>query len=98
MIKLDRAVAARRDSRGPARGAADPDEDAYYVFQLVGLAVEEDGGRPLGVVADVENLPANDVARARLRACSCRSSRPACSRSTSMRGRVLVARGFADDG
>jgi 16S rRNA processing protein RimM len=38
-----------------------PDEDAYYVFELVGLRVEEEGGRALGEVADVENLPANDV-------------------------------------
>ena len=38
-----------------------PEEDAYYVFQLVGLAVEEEGGRQLGRVAEVVNAPANDV-------------------------------------
>ena len=61
VIKLDRdaprgaTLAVRREE------LPDPGEDTYYVFQLVGLAVEEDGGRPLGVVAEVENLPANDV-------------------------------------
>ena len=60
VIKLDRSVprgatlAVRRDDL-PA-----PEEDAYYVFQLVGLDVEEEGGRRLGTVADVENGPAND--------------------------------------
>jgi 16S rRNA processing protein RimM len=36
-------------------------EGEYYVFQLVGLRVEEDGGRSLGVVSDVSPGPANDV-------------------------------------
>ena len=61
MIKLDRPVprgatlAVRRDE------LPEPGEDAYYVFQLVGLAVEEEGGRALGTVTDVENGPANDT-------------------------------------
>jgi 16S rRNA processing protein RimM len=33
----------------------------YYVFQLVGLDVEEEGGRPLGRVTDVAPGVANDV-------------------------------------
>ena len=37
------------------------DDDTYYVFQLVGLDVEEEGGRLLGTVADVLPRPANDV-------------------------------------
>lgn len=37
------------------------DEDEYYAFELVGLAVEEDGGRTLGVVQAVEPGVANDV-------------------------------------
>ncbi len=66
VIKLDRdaprgaTLAVRREE------LPEPGEDTYYVFQLVGLAVEEEGGRPLGVVAEVENLPANDVLGARL--------------------------------
>ncbi|HSO02115.1 MAG TPA: hypothetical protein VLS46_06280, partial [Gaiellaceae bacterium] len=60
VIKLDRPVprgatlAVRRDE------LPEPGEDAYYVFQLVGLAVEEEGGRALGTVTDVDNGPAND--------------------------------------
>ena len=37
------------------------EEDAYYVFELVGLDVEEESGRSLGTVADVLPRPANDV-------------------------------------
>ena len=61
MIKLDRPVprgatlAVRRDE------LPEPEPDAYYVFQLVGLTVEEEGGRPLGAVADVSPGPANDA-------------------------------------
>jgi 16S rRNA processing protein RimM len=61
VIGLDRPVArgatlaVRRDEL-PELG-----EDAYYVFELVGLVVEEEGGRPLGTVVEVENRPANDV-------------------------------------
>jgi 16S rRNA processing protein RimM len=36
-------------------------DDEYYVFQLVGLRVEEEGGRTLGVVTDVAPGVANDV-------------------------------------
>jgi 16S rRNA processing protein RimM len=37
------------------------DEDEYYAFELVGLAVEEDGGRALGTVETVAPGVANDV-------------------------------------
>jgi 16S rRNA processing protein RimM len=94
-VKLDRAVprgatlAVRRDEL-PAL-----EEDAYYVFQLVGLAVEEEGGRALGVVADVENGPANDalvldsgLLLPLVEACVLELDVDA--------GRIVVARGFAD--
>lgn len=61
VIKLDRPVprgatlAVRRDE------LPDPEPDAYYVFQLVGLMVEEEGGRSLGAVTDVSPGPANDA-------------------------------------
>jgi 16S rRNA processing protein RimM len=95
VVKLDRAVprgatlAVRRDEL-PAL-----EEDAYYVFQLVGLAVEEEGGRALGVVADVENGPANDalvldsgLLLPLVEACVLELDVDA--------GRIVVARGFAD--
>ena len=97
VIKLDReaprgaTLSVRRDE------LPDPGEDTYYVFQLVGLAVEEDGGRPLGVVAEVENLPANDVLV--LDSGLLLPLVDACVLDVDLAARrVLVARGFADDG
>jgi 16S rRNA processing protein RimM len=61
VIRLDRRVprgtmlAVRRDSLEPAQ------EGEYYVFQLVGLRVDEAGGRTLGTVTDVAPGVANDV-------------------------------------
>jgi 16S rRNA processing protein RimM len=61
VIRLDRrvprgaALEVRSDSLEP------PGKDEYYVFQLVGLRVEEEGGRMLGVVSDVSPGVANDV-------------------------------------
>ena len=95
VIKLDRPVprgstlAVRRDE------LPEPEEDAYYVFQLVGLAVEEEGGRRLGAVTDVENGPANDALV--LDNGLLLPMIDACVLSIDIdAGRVLVARGFAD--
>jgi 16S rRNA processing protein RimM len=61
VVRLDRPVergqtlAVRRDALPP------PEEDAFYVFQLVGLRVAEEGGRELGRVRDVTPGVANDV-------------------------------------
>jgi 16S rRNA processing protein RimM len=38
-----------------------PDEGSFYVFELIGLPVEEDGGRALGSVREVLPGLANDV-------------------------------------
>ena len=96
VIKLDREVtrgatlAVRRDD------LPDPGDDTYYVYQLVGLAVEEDGGRSLGVVAEVENLPANDVLV--LDSGHLLPLVESCVLDVDLAaGRVLIARGFADD-
>jgi 16S rRNA processing protein RimM len=44
------------------RSALPPtEEDEYYAFELVGLAVEEEGGRALGIVESVDPGVANDV-------------------------------------
>jgi 16S rRNA processing protein RimM len=61
VIRLDRRVqrgAALEVSREALEPAA---EDEYYVFQLVGLRVEEEGGGTLGTVTDVAPGVANDV-------------------------------------
>jgi 16S rRNA processing protein RimM len=60
-IKLDRRVERGAALEVPRDALPPPQEGEWYVFQLVGLAVEEQGGRALGTVADVEPWPANDV-------------------------------------
>jgi 16S rRNA processing protein RimM len=37
-----------------------PEPGSFYVVDLIGLVVEDDGGRKLGVVRDVLPGPAND--------------------------------------
>jgi len=95
VIKLDRpvargaALAVRRDE------LPDPAEDTYYVFQLVGLAVEEEGGRPLGTVIEVENGPANDTLE--LDSGLLLPLVESCVLDVDTgAGRIVVARGFAD--
>jgi 16S rRNA processing protein RimM len=95
VIRLDRRVPrgatldVRRSDLPP------PAEDAYYVFQLVGLAVEEEGGRPLGRVADVVPAPANDVLE--LDTGLALPLVEDCVREVDVeRGRIVVAAGFAD--
>ncbi len=61
VVRLD-----RRPRRGAAlevpRSALPPTgEDEYYVFQLVGLRVDEEAGDALGTVVDVVPGVANDV-------------------------------------
>ena len=61
VIRLDRRVERGSVLEVPRSALAPPDEGEYYVFQLVGLEVVEDGGRPLGRVVDVAPGVANDV-------------------------------------
>lgn len=71
------------------------DEDEFYVFQLVGLSVEEEGGRQLGQVREVLEYPGNDVLEL-----DSGASLPlveACVRKVDLAGgRIVVAVGFAD--
>src|SRR5207244_11724173 len=62
VIRLDRDV-DRGSELAVARATLPTltDEDEFYVFQLVGLAVEEEGGRLLGRVREVLEYPGNDV-------------------------------------
>jgi 16S rRNA processing protein RimM len=61
VIRLDVAAPRGATLAVPRDELPPPDEDSYYVFQLVGLAVEEDGGRALGTVSDVVPGVAHDV-------------------------------------
>jgi 16S rRNA processing protein RimM len=61
VIRLDRRVARGATLAVPCSALAPTAEDEYYVFQLVGLEVSEQGGSVLGTVADVAPGVANDV-------------------------------------
>jgi 16S rRNA processing protein RimM len=61
VIRLDRKVERGSSLQVPKGELPPPGPDGYYVFQLVGLEVVEEGGRNLGRVADVAHYPANDV-------------------------------------
>jgi len=85
------AIAVRADALPP------PDEDAYYVFQLVGLEVVEEGGRALGRVSDVLPYPANDVLE--LDSGLALPLVEDCVRQVDLEARrIVVATGFADPG
>ena len=95
VVRLDRPVergavlAVRRDSIPP------PAEDSYYVFQLVGLSVEDEAGRPLGRVRDVAPGVANDVLE--LDSGLALPLVDDCVRDVDLAaGRIVVADGFAD--
>ena len=95
VIRLDRSVPRGAALEVRRSDLPPPAEDAYYVFQLVGLAVEEEGGRALGRVADVVPAPANDVLE--LDTGVALPLVEECVREVDVeRGRITVATGFAD--
>jgi 16S rRNA processing protein RimM len=97
VVKLDRRVERGAALEVPREALPAPDAGEWYVFQLVGLSVEEDGGRPLGKVADVETWPANDVIV--LEGGGMLPLVDACVLQVDLdAGRIVVARGFADPG
>jgi 16S rRNA processing protein RimM len=95
VIRLDRHVDRGAELAVP-RSTLPPlaDEDEFYVFELVGLAVEDEEGRVLGRVRDVLEYPANDVLEL-----DSGASLPlveACVRQVDLAGgRIVVAAGFA---
>jgi 16S rRNA processing protein RimM len=96
VIRLDRDVERGTDlavERATLPGLGD--EDEFYVFQLVGLGVEEEGGRQLGRVREVLEYPGNDVLEL-----DSGASLPlveACIRQVDLAGgRIVVAEGFAE--
>ncbi|MBA2331696.1 MAG: 16S rRNA processing protein RimM [Actinobacteria bacterium] len=96
VLKLDRAVDRGVTLSVPREDLPEPAEDTYYVFQLVGLDVEEEGGRVLGSVIEVHNGPANDSLE--LESGLLLPLVAACVLGVDLdAGRVHVARGFADD-
>ena len=61
VIKLDRRVPRGAALEVPRSSLEPTGADEYYVFQLVGLRVEEEGGDVVGTVTDVLPGVANDV-------------------------------------
>ena len=61
VLRLEHAVERGQTLAVPRDALPPPEPDAYYVFQLVGLRVEDERGRALGRVADVVPGVANDV-------------------------------------
>jgi 16S rRNA processing protein RimM len=97
VIRLDRrvdrgaALAVPRDTLAPTA------EDEYYVFELVGLEVSEEGGGVLGTVVDVAPGVANDVLE--LDSGLLLPMVEECVLSVDLdAGRIVVAPGFSDAG
>jgi 16S rRNA processing protein RimM len=96
VIRLDRPVPRGTRLQVARTELPEPEPGAYYVFQLVGLEVEEEGGRRLGVVTDVAPGPANDAIE--LDTGLFLPLVEACVREVDLdRRRILVAQGFALD-
>jgi 16S rRNA processing protein RimM len=97
VIKLDRPAARGLRLEIPRSELPPPAPGSFYVFDLVGLSVEEEGGRSLGRVADVVHAPANDVLEL-----DTGHSLPlvdACVKQVDLdRARIVVARGFDSPG
>jgi 16S rRNA processing protein RimM len=97
VIRLDREVARGQSIAVRVADLPAPEDDSYYVFQLVGLAVEEEGGRPLGRVQHVDPGVANDVLE--LDSGLSLPLHETCVLDVDIEGgRILVARGFAEAG
>jgi 16S rRNA processing protein RimM len=95
VVKLDRHVERGTELRVPTTSLPPPEPDSFYVFQLVGLEVVEEGGRMLGKVRDVANYDANDVLE--LDSGTLLPLVEACVREIDLEGgRIVVSRGFAD--
>jgi 16S rRNA processing protein RimM len=97
VIRLDRDVSRGTLLEVQRTSLPDPEADTYYVFQLRGLEVVEEGGALLGRVRDVVPYPANDVLE--LDSGLDLPLVDACVREVDLdAGRIVVTRGFAEPG
>jgi 16S rRNA processing protein RimM len=94
VIRLDRRVERGTPLEVARDALPPPGDDAYYVYQLVGLEVVEEGGRTLGRVRDVAPYAANDVLE--LESGALLPLVEDCVRQVDLdAGRIVVAAGFA---
>jgi 16S rRNA processing protein RimM len=95
VVKLDRDVPRGAELAVPRATLPEPEPNSYYVFQLIGLEVVEEGGRRLGSIQDVAPGVANDVLT--LDSGLSLPMHEECVRKVDLEGgRVVVARGFGD--
>lgn len=97
VIRLDIAAERGTPLCVPRSALPPTDEDEYYVADLIGLEVEEEGGRGLGRVVAVQPYEANDVIE--LDSGIALPLVEDCVREVDLAaGRILIARGFVDGG
>ncbi len=97
VIRLDRPVTRGAVVEVPIVELPPPEVGAYYVFQLIGLAAEDEDGRPLGSVVDVAPGVANDVVE--LDSGIMLPLVAECVQTVDLEGgRIVIAPGFADPG
>lgn len=97
VIRLDADVERGATLSVPRSALPPPGENEYYVSDLIGLEVEEEGGRPLGRVTAVQPYEANDVLE--LDSALALPLVEDCVLEVDLAGgRLVIARGFADGG
>jgi 16S rRNA processing protein RimM len=96
VIRLDPPVERGTELAVPRSTLPEPGADSYYVFQLRGLEVVEEGGRRLGAVQEVASGVANDVLE--LDSGVSLPMHEECIRRIDLAaGTIVVASGFVDD-
>ena len=96
VIKLDPPAERGTELAVSRSTLPDPGTDSYYVFQLRGLEVVEEGGRRLGAVQEVAPGVANDVLE--LDSGVSLPMHEECIRRIDLAaGTIVVASGFVDD-
>jgi 16S rRNA processing protein RimM len=97
VVRLDRSARRGAALELPEQELPPAGADAFYVYQLVGLTVEEEGGRLLGRVQDVIPGVANDVLE--LEGGVALPMVEDCVRAVDLEeGRIVVAPGFVPEG
>jgi 16S rRNA processing protein RimM len=95
VVRLDREPPRGAELAVPREQLPPTGEDEYYEFQLLGLTVEEEGGRALGRVTALHPGPANDAFE--LDTGLLLPLVAACVQQVDLdAGRIQVARGFAE--